>query len=347
MRPPSLSIIVCLAVGSAACQQEDAEPKPPSAPAPLTDALAPAGFPAGPVTETAPANNALTEERAALGKRLFFDVRLSRTQEVSCSSCHQQEHAFADPNRVSSGVDGLLGKRNAPALVNLAWGSSFFWDGRSASLEDQAGRPIEDPNEMDMPLADVVAALEHDAEYRRAFLTAYDSEPSELTLRQALASFVRTLVSANTPYDRYLRGETEALSAAAQRGEALFLDEPAACFHCHPQGMLTNESFFNNGSFEDGGDIGREAVTDRQGDRGKFKVPGLRNVAVTAPYMHDGSVATLADVLAQYARGGRGHATTDPQIKPFELSEGEQQDLLAFLESLTDEGFLSDPRFQP
>lgn len=347
MRPSSLSFIVCVAACSAACGQQRAEPKQPVALAPLTDALAPAGFPAGPVTDTAPASNALTEERALLGKRLFFDVRLSRTQEVSCSSCHQQEHAFSDPNPVSLGVDGLMGKRNAPALVNLAWGNSFFWDGRSATLEDQAGRPIEDANEMDMPLADAVAEIERDPEYQRAFLTAYDSEPSELTLRQALASFVRSLVSANTPYDRYLRGDSEALSAAAQRGETLFLHEPAACFHCHPEGMLTNESFFNNGSFEEGGDVGREAVTDRQGDRGKFKVPGLRNVAVTAPYMHDGSVATLADVLAQYARGGRGHATTDPQIKPFELSEDEQLDLLAFLESLTDESFLADPRFQP
>jgi cytochrome c peroxidase len=313
----------------------------------LTDALAPAGFPAGPVTDAAPADNALTEERALLGKRLFFDVRLSRTRELSCSSCHQQEHAFSDPNSVSTGVEGRTGTRNAPALVNLAWGASFFWDGRSPTLEDQAGRPIEDANEMDKPLADVVADLRLDAEYQRAFQAAYESEPSEITLRQGLASFVRTLVSSGTPYDRYLRGAADALSPAAQRGEALFFQEPVACFHCHPQGMLSNEGFFNNGGFEEGGDIGRETVTGRQGDRGKFKVPGLRNIAVTAPYMHDGSIATLSGVLDQYASGGRGHATTDPQIKPFELSDADKQDLLAFLESLTDETFLSDPRFKP
>jgi len=344
MRWRTLLCLVINAACAAACQDESAAP---SAPLPLTDALAPAGFPAGPVTDAAPADNALTEERALLGKRLFYDVRLSRTKEISCASCHQQEHAFSDPTPVSTGVEGRMGTRNAPALVNLAWGTSFFWDGRSPSLEDQVGRPIEDANEMDSPLVDVVAELQLDAQYKRAFLAAYDSEPSEVTLRQALASFVRSLVSAGSPYDRFLRGAAGALTTAAQRGEALFFHEPAACFHCHPQGMLSNEGFFNNGSFEEGGDVGREAVTDRLGDRGKFKVPGLRNVAVSAPYMHDGSIATLAGVLDQYARGGRGHATTDPQIKPFELTESEKQDLLAFLESLTDESFLSDARFKP
>lgn len=343
MRALSLCLVT-FAVCTAACREDSA---PPSTPLPLTDALAPAGFPAGPVTDTAPVDNALTEPRAQLGKRLFFDVRLSRTKEISCASCHQQEHAFSDPNPVSTGVEGRVGKRNAPALVNSAWGISFFWDGRSPTLEDQVGHPIEDPNEMDMPLSAVVADLRLAAEYERDFLAAYDSEPSEVTLRRALASFVRTLVSADTPYDRFVRGDPGALTPAAQRGATLFFHEPAACFHCHPQGMLSNEGFFNNGSFEEGGDVGREGVTERQGDRGKFKVPGLRNVAVTAPYMHDGSIATLADVLDQYARGGRGHATTDPQIKPFELTDSDKQDLLAFLESLTDESFLSDARFQP
>jgi cytochrome c peroxidase len=337
-----LAIILTL-FGAVACQEEaQPSPKPP-----LTAAVAPPGFPAGPVTDTAPADNALTEARALLGKRLFFDVRLSRTREISCASCHQQEYAFSDPNPVSTGVEGRTGKRNAPALVNLAWGASFFWDGRSPTLEDQAGRPIEDELEMDKPLATVVAELRVDAEYRRAFLAAYADEPSELNLRQALASFVRTLVSADSAYDRFLRGDASAFSPAAQRGESLFFHEPVACFHCHSTGTLTNEGFFNNGSYEDGGDAGRELVTERVGDRGKFKVPGLRNVAVTAPYMHDGSIATLAGVLEQYEHGGRGDPTTDPQIQPLGLSDSDKQDLLAFLESLTDESFLSDARFKP
>jgi cytochrome c peroxidase len=334
------SLTLCLTL---ACQENDA---PPTAVPRLIDVAAPAGFPAGPVTETAPADNELTEERAQLGKRLFFDVRLSRTGEVSCSSCHQQQHAFADPNAVSQGVAGRVGTRNAPALTNSAWGVSFFWDGRSPTLEDQAGRPIEDPSEMDASLPDIVEELRQDAEYSASFLAAYGSEPSELSLRQALASFVRTLVSANSAYDRFLRGDEQALGAAEQRGKALFFGERGECFHCHSPGMLTNEGFFNNGTFEEGGDIGREAITERLGDRGKFKVPGLRNVAVTAPYMHDGSLATLEDVLEHYAAGGRGHPSTDPQIKPLQLSKSEKRDLLAFLEALTDEAFLSDARFR-
>lgn len=327
-----------------ACQEEPPAAPPP--PPPLTEAVAPPGFPAGPVTEVAPADNALTEERAQLGKRLFFDVRLSRTHEISCSSCHQQQHAFADPNTVSQGVEGRMGTRNAPGLANLAWGVSFFWDGRSPTLEDQVGRPIEDAREMDASLPDIVAELRDDADYSASFVAAYGSEPSELSLRQALASFVRTLVSGSSPYDRFLRGDEDALSAAAQRGKALFFDERGDCFHCHSPGMLTNEGFFNNGTFEEGGDVGREDVTVRPGDRGKFKVPGLRNVAVTAPYMHDGSLSTLEEVIEQYAAGGRGHPTTDPLIKRLSLSKSDKRDLLAFLEALTDDAFLSDPRFE-
>jgi len=330
--------------GALSCQEREAAP---DALPLLTDAQAPAGFPAGPVAAAAPADNTLTEERAQLGKRLFFDVRLSRTREISCSTCHQQQHAFADPNNVSVGVDGQTGTRNSPSLVNLAWGASFFWDGRSPTLEDQAGRPIEDPHEMDASIATIVEELRLDADYSASFLSAYASEPTELTLRQALASFVRTLISANSPYDRFLRGDQSALESAAERGKTLFFGEGAECFHCHSPGMLTNEGFFNNGTFEEGGDVGREAVTERLGDRGKFKVPGLRNVAVTAPYMHDGSLPTLEDVIEQYASGGRGHPTTDPQIKPLPLSQGDKRDLLAFLEALTDDSFLTDARFLP
>lgn len=337
-------LAVTLLLSVSACGDHD---EPPPAALPLTSALAPAGFPAGAVTSAAPADNELTEERAQLGKRLFFDAQLSRTGKVSCGTCHRQEHAFSDPAPVSEGVDGLTGTRNAPSIANLAWGQSFFWDGRSPTLEDQAGRPIQDAHEMDAALEDVVAKLREDATYTDAFLAAYGTEPTELSLRQALASFVRTLVSAGSPYDRFVRGDDTALGDAATRGKKLFFGEKGDCFHCHAPGMLTNEGFFNNGTFEDGGDTGREAVTGRVGDRGKFKVPGLRNVAVTAPYMHDGSLRTLADVIEHYTRGGRGHPTTDPQIQPLKLSASDKQDLLAFLESLTDEAFLKDARFRP
>ncbi|MES1209058.1 MAG: cytochrome c peroxidase [Pseudomonadota bacterium] len=339
----SAALVVTLSPGC----DDGLAPSPPPTLDLVTDVV-PVGFPAGSPIDRAPAENALTEARAQLGKRLFFDPVLSRTGAISCSTCHLPERAFADPNPVSTGVDDLLGTRNAPALVNLAWSDTFFWDGRAATLEEQAGKPIENPVEMDLPLADAVDRVAADGDYARAFADAYVGPPSADHLRMAIASFVRTLVSHNSPYDHHLAGQDDpAFGVAEQRGEALFLDERTGCFHCHPTGLLTNDGFFNNGSYVDGGDVGRRMVTGRTGDLGKFKVPGLRNVAVSAPYMHDGSLATLEDVVAQYVRGGRGHPTTDPQIRPLSLSPDEQADLLSFLRSLTDASFLSDPRWRP
>lgn len=316
-------------------------------PLPLTSVTVPIGFPPAGLSATAPADNALTEARAQLGKRLFFDGRLSRTGLVSCGSCHLQHHAFADPGAVSTGVDGRQGKRNAPALVNLAWSETFFWDGRVTTLEEQAGKPIEDPSEMDLPLPLAVERLRADPAAVRAFGDAYAAPPDEALLRKALATFVRTLVSAGSPYDRYLAGDDRVFGERQRRGEALFFSERAGCFHCHPAGRLTNEGFFNNGTFVAGGDTGRQALTGRTGDLGKFKVPGLRNIAATAPYMHDGSLPTLEAVVDHYNRGGNGHASTDPQVEPLGLSADERADLVAFLRSLTDPLFLGDPRFQP
>ncbi|WP_437626683.1 cytochrome-c peroxidase [Sorangium sp. So ce1151] len=322
----------------------------PAAPGPLpplvTDAI-PAGFPARTAAARAPAENALTEPRAQLGKRLFFDKRLSRTGEIACASCHHQEYAFSDPEPVSQGIDGRLGRRNAPALVNLAWGESFFWDGRAATLEEQAGKPIEHPDEMDLPLDEAVARVAGGDVYVKAFTDAYGGPPGEESLRHALASFVRSIVSAASPYDRHRRGDDTSFGDAERRGEALFLTERAGCFHCHPSGMLTNEGFFNNGTYLDGGDVGRQRITGRTGDLGKFKVPGLRNIAASAPYMHDGSLATLEEVVDHYDRGGLGHFSTDPQIDELGLSPDEKADLAAFLRSLTDRAFLADPRYRP
>ena len=317
------------------------------APQPLVDDKLPAGFPAGSPATRAPADNALTEARAQLGKRLFFDKQLSRTALVSCGTCHLPDNAFSDPKAVSAGVDDRRGTRNAPALVNLAWGESFFWDGRVATLEEQAGKPIEHPDEMDLALPDAVARIASDARYAQAFDDAYGGPVTEVSLRLAIASFVRVLVSGESPYDRHLRGDDAALAEAERRGEEIFLGEKGNCFHCHPAGMLTNEGFFNNGSATDGGDSGRQMVTNRTGDAGKFKGPGLRNVEVSAPYMHDGSLATLEDVVDHYARGGNGHPATDPAIEPLGLSAAEKSDLVVFLRALTDRSFLADPRWTP
>ncbi|HET6281833.1 MAG TPA: cytochrome c peroxidase [Polyangia bacterium] len=332
------SLLPCLLGFLPACTDASARPLP------LTAAVAPTGFPAGPITASAPADNALTEARAQLGKRLFFDTGLSRTGDVACATCHLQERAFAQDTAVSVGVDGRAGTRNAPSLANLAWNDSLFWDGRVRTLEELTGKPIENPVEMDLPLVEAVARLTEVASYAQAFAEAYGGAPSELSLQRALASFVRTLVSAATPYDRFLHGDEQALTAPARRGLALFFNR-AGCFRCHPPGALTNDGFFNNGSTVEGGDPGRQAITNRSGDLGKFKVPGLRNVAVTAPYMHDGSLPTLEDVVDQYARGGRGGPNTDVLIAPLDLTTDEKTDLISFLRALTDEAFVQDPRY--
>lgn len=301
----------------------------------------PQGFP----SFEAPADNEPTRARIELGRRLFYDERLSRTEEVACASCHLQEHAFADPNRVSIGVEGRTGTRNAPALVNLAWGKSFFWHGGVPSLEVQAIAPIRNPLEMDMTLEEVAGRLMLDEQLVDEFEQAYEQGPSESTITRALASFGRSLVSGNSPYDRYLAGGKDALSEAAVRGEALFNGERGECFHCHVGYNFTNNAFRNNGSEPDDPDEGRREVTLKDSDLGKFKVPTLRNIAVTAPYMHDGSLETLDDVIAVYVQGGRGHPNTDPTIEPLELTAEDQLDLRAFLEALTDEDFLTNQAF--
>jgi cytochrome c peroxidase len=331
--------VLLLAAGTLACGAADG-PTPPHTNEPAI--AVPEGFPAF----TAPEDNLPTPQRIALGRRLFYDERLSRTEEISCSSCHVQEHAFADPNRVSTGVDGKLGTRNAPALVNLAWGTSFFWHGGATSLEVQAVGPIKNPLEMDMLLGEVAARLGSDATTLSEFQAAYGEGPSESTITRAIASFVRSLVSGSSAYDRYLAGEKSALSDAAVRGEALFNGERGECFHCHTSFNFTNNGFRNNGIAADDPDAGRREITLKDSDLGKFKVPTLRNVAVSAPYMHDGVLTTLDEVIDAYVAGGRGHTNTDPLIQPLELSAEDKADLRAFLESLTDEHFLTNPAYR-
>jgi len=318
-----------------------------SALAPLTDLPLPSGF-AETAGQTAPPDNALTEDRAQLGKRLFYDKLLSRDQTVTCASCHQQEHGFADPHPVSKGVQGRKGKRNASQLANLAWvRTGLFWDGRAANLEEQAIKPIEDHNEMDLPVTEAVARLSTHQSYPDAFARAYGGPPSVDALRRALASFVRTIVSSDSRYDHYLKGDTAALSPNEKRGRDLFFGRKTGCFHCHSETTLTNDGFFNNGSYVEGGDVGRQTLTAKTGDLGAFRVPNLRNIEFTAPYMHDGSLATLEAVVEQYSRGGRGHPSTDAQIEPLKLNAEEKADLVAFLRALTDQAFLHDPRFRP
>ena len=331
-----LLAVACLWCGGVGCSSNAA--KQPQDDAHVLDV--PADFPARPEPE----DNALTLERVELGRTLFYDTRLSRTGLISCSSCHVQAHAFSDPHPTSLGVDGLTGTRNAPALVNEAWDTSYFWDGGAPSLELQAVGPIKNPLEMDMTLADVNALLSADAEITARFQASYGEGPSERTLPRALASFVRVLVSGNSAYDRFRRGDSGALSDSAQRGLDIFEGERGQCTHCHVGFNFTNNAFRNNGTRPDDSDPGRQRLTLKDSDFGKFRVPTLRNVALSAPYMHDGSLATLADVVDHYDQGGSGSPNTDPTLHALGLSDQEKADLIAFLESLTDDEFLNDAR---
>lgn len=305
--------------------------------------MVPAGFP----QPRFPADNQLTQERVDLGRKLFFDKQLSRTGEVSCGSCHLQENAFADPRRLSIGVEGRLGTRNAPSLANMVYNTSFFWDGGVPTLEQQAIQPIINPLEMNMALDSVTARVALDPVYVAMFRKAYNSEPRSEFVTKAIASFVRTLVSGDSRYDRHQRGNAGALSDAEKRGMELFMGERTECTHCHVGFNFTNNGFRNNGLYATYEDRGRQLITEDPADEGTFKVPTLRNIALTAPYMHDGSLATLDDVLDHYMSGGKGHPFTDPTIRPFTLTPQERADLIAFLNALTDESFTTNAKFKP
>lgn len=263
-----------------------------------------------------PETNPLTKEKVALGKKLFFDRRLSADGTIACASCHQPENAFSDARAIAAGISGRLGTRRVPRLVNRGYGKAFFWDGRAASLEEQVLQPIGNPVEMGPLAADAA---------RRAGL-------SQEELRDALASYVRTIVSGDSPYDRYLAGDAGALNETEKLGLRLFTGK-AGCASCHLGPNLTDEKFHNTGAGHSA-DPGRAAVTGREEDRGKFKTPTLREVARTPPYMHDGSLATLDEVIDFYDKGGRANPQLDPEIRPLHLSAAEKSALNAFLAAL-------------
>ncbi|MFN7145150.1 MAG: cytochrome-c peroxidase [Myxococcota bacterium] len=300
----------------------------------------PADFPEMPV----PADNPLTQAKVDLGRALFFDTRLSRTEEVACASCHRQDAAFADPRPVSAGVEGRTGDRNAPPLFNLAWNTAFMWDGGVPTLEQQAIGPITNPLEMDMTMNEVVTRLSDDPAMIRRFRHAFGEDPTADGVTKALASYERTLVSGESRYDAAERGE-ETLTPEEEEGRDIFFGERGECFHCHTGFNLTNNGILNNGM--DTGDEGYARVTEDEADAGKFKVPSLRNVALTAPYMHDGSVDSLEAVVEHYAAGGQGHPNTDPTIHPLDLDDAEKRALVAFLRTFTDLDFVTDPTLAP
>lgn len=284
-------------------------------------------------------DKALTPARIALGKKLFFDPILSRNQDLSCASCHLPELAFSDGLKVSVGDEGRTHFRNSPSLFNVAWQPYLFMDGGNPTLESQVIGPIEEFREMNIPFPHAMARVAADSDYQAEFQAAFGDDVNPYTLTLALATFQRTLVSYDSPFDRfYYQGDSSALTTSAQRGLELFTSARLSCEDCHKFPLTTDFSFQNNGLYEEyPEDPGRARVTNNRPEHeGQFKVATLRNIALTAPYMHDGSISTLEEVIDHYASGGSSHRLKSEKITGFSLSSQEKQDLVAFLESLTD-----------
>ncbi len=283
--------------------------------------------------------------KAELGRTLFFDPILSADSSLSCASCHKPEFAFADTIPFSIGMHGNKGLRNAPSVMNMSARSSFFWDGRAASLQAQAIFPMSDTNEMALPVAIAVKRLNRSKTYRRLFYTAFHQLPNKYNLGLALAAFEKTLETSNTAYDRWQDGKKDAITEQQRRGRVVFLGK-GQCNQCHFTPDFTGDEFRSIGLFngKQWNDSGRYIKTHIKSDIGKFKVPGLRNVAITAPYMHDGSFKTLRSVIDYYNDPDATipHAWNRDSLlaRPLHLTEGEKQDLEAFLHALTDDQFV-------
>ena len=276
-----------------------------------------------------------TEPMFDLGRRLFHDGILSRDRSVSCATCHPQKSGFASPERLPLGIDGQRAVRHAPALWNRGYTTRQRWDGGTETLEAFVLEPIADQREMGHTVAAAVQRLQENDDYRVAFEAAFGKQPDALSLRRALATFVRGIVAGDAPYDRFLAGDVGAMTAEQRHGQWIF-ESKGGCWKCHTPPLFTDEAFHNTGvGVVDGkAEPGRAKVTGDDSDTGRWKTPTLRGVRLTAPFMHDGSLQTLEDVVAFYARGGNANPHLDRKMKPLELSEKERTSLVAFLRSL-------------
>ena len=313
----------------------------------------PANFP--PVSM--PANNPLSKEGINLGRHLFYDERLSGDNTQSCASCHIQESNFSDPNQFSTGIDGSVGDRNAMVIMNLAWQDFFFWNGRENTLEEQALQPVENPIEMKATWPEVLTKIAADPVYVKMFEEAFG--PNAITKEnaaKAISQFERTMISSNSNFDKWLRGEYQFTQLEAD-GYELFNNEDGDCFHCHGDantgnlfGAYGDLQFSNNGLDSVlTPNTGYEFVTGDTLDRAKFKIPSLRNVEYSFPYMHDGRFATLQEVIEHYNMGGHITYTIDPNMKAAGVGRNwtayQKSSLIAFLKTLSDVTFLTDTTF--
>lgn len=324
---------------------------------PTPYALAVGNFPDAPI----PPDNKLTNAGVELGRMLFYEKLLSGDGSQACADCHVQADAFTDLDRFSLGIQNLEGRRQAMVIFNMAWhDEGFSWDGRAQRLRDQALMPIQDPLEMDETLENVISKLSEVEDYRDQFVRAFGSEEiNEINISLALEQFMNSIISKDSKWDRFLAG-TETLTESEERGRSLFFNEfdpfglvrGAECFHCHGGFNFTNNALMNNGLDSDleFTDLGLFEVTGLDEDKAKFKVPSLRNIALTPPYMHDGRFATLEEVIDHYDLGVEESSTVDPLMQ-YNLEPGlglttqEKADLIAFMKTLTDDLFLNNPEY--
>lgn len=313
-----------------------------------------------------PADNPMTVEGVALGKKLFYDKILSLDNTISCGSCHAPNAGFSDNNQFSAGVNGTLGNRQSMALVNLGWQTSFFWDGRAKTLEDQILGPVPNPVEMHLEWTEAVSRLKAKMEYRNMFFQAFGTtDISKELVSKAIAQFLRTMISGKSKFDVIYKNENGMpLTIEEQLIDAQITNEELAgydlfkslvgadCFHCHNGSLMQVQKFSNNGLDDAFTDLGRGGVTGNPNDNGKFKVPSLRNIALTAPYMHDGRFQTLDEVIEHYSTGIHQSPTIDPLIEysfqgGVQLDATQKAQLKAFLLTLTDMDFVTNPAFLP
>jgi cytochrome c peroxidase len=312
-----------------------------------------------------PEDNPMTVEGVALGRKLFYEELLSGDNTMSCASCHSPTNSFTDPNKFSTGIDGIEGNRNSMALVNLGWQKFFFWDGRASSLEQQILAPVPNPIEMHQSWKDAVAKLNKDVNYRNLFYKAF-GEPGidSLKVTKAIAQFIRTMISGESKYDVMYKVENSiplssndhavltTITAEEWAGYDLFKSlNGADCLHCHSGVLMHINKFSNNGMDASFTDPGRGGVTGNTNDMGRFKIPTLRNIALTAPYMHDGRFANLDQVIDHYSTGLVSSPTIDPLMEHLATSgvqlDSQERDLLKkFLLTLTDYNFVNNPKFQ-
>lgn len=324
------------------CLKTPPDPLPPDSP---TTAFL--RVPEGWTEPEMPADNAFNDVRWALGRDLFFDPRLSLDGAVSCGTCHLPERAFSAPESITPGAFGAVGERNAATLTNAAYQPHFMSEGGVPTLEMQVLVPLQEPSEMAHNIVTVCEELA--AAYADQAEAAYGRALDPFVMTRALATFQRSLLSGDAPWDRWQRGEAldPALAATLTEGAALFGADGLGCDRCHAPPLFTTHGFANNGLDAVSEDPGRWRLTGEPADSGAFKIPTLRNIGFTAPYMHDGRFSTLNAVLDHYASGGAGHAHQDSLLAPFTLSEADRSALLAFLAALDDTAFVADARWRP